>query len=1402
MTTASHRTARVGALILLVAALTAGTSGPAEAAGVAYWVDASSPACSDLGGGSQAVPFCTISAGAKQATLPGDSVHVAPGTYREQITVAGSGTAADPIRFVADAPGVVLLGTQDLSGATWTATGTNAWSTSYAPPSAPRQVYLDGSRLVQAGSATSTTPGSWFYDATGKVLYVDAGGANPATGHQVEAGAQSFGVTASSRSGVVVSGFTARWQNFAGFRALGSSTITFDQVTAIGSAVNGVLVDGCSPGVVISDAAVSDSLSTGIKLNNTTGAVVSGSTSHHNALHGIGLATSPDNLISANTTYENASTGGTTTAVGIDIDTGSPDNSVIANTSYRNQDSGIQVYAGSHRALVARNIVYANGDHGLDTLNSTDVQYLNNTSYGNHRDGLSIEGTSTGATSANNILVDNGVDTNEFDLYVDPGSVGGFTGDHDLVYNHATQPTVKVGGTTFAHLADYAAATGRETHGLGLAPSFVNPGSADFHLRGGSPAVDSADSAVPGFVATDPEGHAPTDDAIVPDTGAGIPAYADRGALEFQPTGTATNYDPHAALVVNPAAVEIPPTQTVTADGSGSADADVHPIATYSFDFGDGTAPTVQTTPVATHAYGTTGTFTVTLTVRDDAGGADSARADVVVTARPAQTYRVEQTSTSCSDVGTGTAAVPFCSIGAALHKAVSGDTVLIGPGAYREQVTPTGLGDPGAPLTLKGSTGATIVGADDLSDAGGWSATAGTAWVRSFSPSAAPTQVWVDDVALARAASTTTTTAGTWYYDAATGKLYVDLGGANPAVGHSVAAGARNFGLLVRGQSGLVITGLTVRQTNLTGVLVDSSDHVSLTGLAVSQAGSHGVSIENSSGVDATDVTASGNASIGVRFSGSSASTLTHASTHDNLFHGVSVQGSRQIVVSDVTSFRNARPGTRVAAGIDVSLGSVDCIVQDSTAYNNDDSGLEAYSGSTGTIFRRNVSYDNGDHGIDNFNASGSVVVANTVVRNATAGINFEGGSTNATSRDNIASDNAVGSTRTIGEIRVDESSEPGVSLNRDLVFHTGAGPLFEWSSQPYSTVAAFQTVSGQESNGLAGSPGFVDLAGRDLHLTSASPAIDAAFTGLAAWKSRDHDQNQPIDDPSRTDTGSGPDSFADLGAFEYGGPAALGTVSPASGFAPLSTHVDATASVGLTAPLASYRWTCGNGSTLATATGTCTYTKTGTYTPVLTVTDTAGRSDTWSTTVTVVTDAPPVATLTATPSSGYAPQTVVLDASGSTDTDGTPIASYTFSCGTGQPSSTQPGSTFTCTYPKSGSYTGSVVVRDTAGLAASRSVSVKIKADAPPKAVLSVSSTSIRRGQAVIADGSASTDVDNTPIATYRFDCGNGVQVPAQPSPRATCTYPKSGKFTIRMWVTDTAGLTGSTTKSVRVR
>ena len=160
------------------------------------------------------------------------------------------------------------------------------------------------------------------------------------------------------------------------------------------------------------------------------------------------------------------------------------------------------------------------------------------------------------------------------------------------------------------------------------------------------------------------------------------------------------------------------------------------------------------------------------------------------------------------------------------------------------------------------------------------------------------------------------------------------------------------------------------------------------------------------------------------------------------------------------------------------------------------------------------------------------------------------------------------------------------------------------------------------------------------------------------------------------------------------------------------------------------------------------------------------------------------------------------MLDASGSTDTDGTPIASYSFVCGNGQTSGTQPGATYTCSYPKAGTFTASVTVRDTAGLATTRTVRVKINPDTAPTAQLSVSPTNPTRNTPVRLDASGSTSVDKSPIATFRFSCGNGVTSGEQVGATYTCSYAQAGNYTVQVWVTDTVGLVGTRTAKFKVR
>src|SRR6266508_1462946 len=91
---------------------------------------------------------------------------------------------------------------------------------------------------------------------------------------------------------------------------------------------------------------------------------------------------------------------------------------------------------------------------------------------------------------------------------------------------------------------------------------------------------------------------------------------------------------PAAVLAVAPESGAAP--LSVTADASGPTDADATPIATYTFDFGDGSSPVgPQAETSATHTYVADGTYTVMVTVADTGGLSSTASKTVVVNSTP-----------------------------------------------------------------------------------------------------------------------------------------------------------------------------------------------------------------------------------------------------------------------------------------------------------------------------------------------------------------------------------------------------------------------------------------------------------------------------------------------------------------------------------------------------------------------------------------------------------------------------------------------------------------------------------------------------------------------------------------------------------------------------------------------
>jgi len=105
-------------------------------------------------------------------------------------------------------------------------------------------------------------------------------------------------------------------------------------------------------------------------------------------------------------------------------------------------------------------------------------------------------------------------------------------------------------------------------------------------------------------------------------------SYTVRGNLACAPQNP-----PLAMLAASPVAGKAP--LTVTFDGSRSSDPDsgIDTVASYTFRFGDGSAPFTQLGPTIAHTYAKAGTYSASLTVTDSRGASSTNSAQVTVTA-------------------------------------------------------------------------------------------------------------------------------------------------------------------------------------------------------------------------------------------------------------------------------------------------------------------------------------------------------------------------------------------------------------------------------------------------------------------------------------------------------------------------------------------------------------------------------------------------------------------------------------------------------------------------------------------------------------------------------------------------------------------------------------------------
>ncbi len=312
------------------------------------------------------------------------------------------------------------------------------------------------------------------------------------------------------------------------------------------------------------------------------------------------------------------STGGTGTAVS--VDGASSDVTVSRNWVPDGYAYGVQAQPGASRVTVTTNVVTNPRRGGIVLTGTSGAAVTSNTVIAPCATGISLEGASSG-TVENNVVASAAAKQTDTcpaptaPLYsVSAASADQVTGDYNVAANGVgtfarPRPEYAWAGTPYTTSVALHDATGQGAHdidGLNVPTTAAPPEH--------SALVDSADADAPGELATDIDGFPVVDDPLVDDTGSGPTAHHDRGAVERQDSITVPGDDmPSPSKGVAPFVTSVKTDDATTSWGKS--------IATYSVDFGDGSAPVTRApgAPI-THTYTTPGVYAPAITVTDADG--------------------------------------------------------------------------------------------------------------------------------------------------------------------------------------------------------------------------------------------------------------------------------------------------------------------------------------------------------------------------------------------------------------------------------------------------------------------------------------------------------------------------------------------------------------------------------------------------------------------------------------------------------------------------------------------------------------------------------------------------------------------------------------------------------------
>jgi PKD repeat protein len=227
----------------------------------------------------------------------------------------------------------------------------------------------------------------------------------------------------------------------------------------------------------------------------------------------------------------------------------------------------------------------------------------------------------------------------------------------------------------------------------------------------------------------------------------------------------------------------------------------------------------------------------------------------------------------------------------------------------------------------------------------------------------------------------------------------------------------------------------------------------------------------------------------------------------------------------------------------------------------------------------------------------------------------------------------------------------------------------------------------------------------------------------------------------------------------------------------------------------IVAYQWDFGDGNTGTGVRRTHTFARSGTFNVTLTVRDDRNLQASTTQAVSVQSTSNPSASFTRSPASPAVGEDVFFNGSASTAAPGRRIVSHNWTFGDG---STGSGQLTTHAYGAVGSYTATLTVTDDIGKSGTASALVTVVEVTRPIAVFVFSPASPTVNVPVNFDATQSTAPSGRTITSYEWTFGDGT---TGTGVLTTHAYSQPASYAVVLKVTDSSGVTGTSTRTVVV-